>query len=158
MPSHQAECRRDHEVNEDTGAPRRSWARVMIAAAATVAMAFAAMSCGDSSDGAEGSGGDGADGSAAAAGEQLAQSNGCAGCHGQDFGGGAGPGLAGLAGSEVALVDGSTIIADTAYLTRSIAEPSADLVADYTLKMPANGLSDAEIADIVVYIETLAGE
>lgn len=142
--------------------------RMITVAVSTCALAVVAVSCGGSSDGAEGadsaveSGGvvstetPSAGGTSAANGEQLARSNGCAGCHGQDFGGGAGPGLVGLAGSEVALVDGGTIVADTAYLTRSIAEPSADLVADYTLKMPANGLSDAEIADIVDYIETLA--
>jgi cytochrome c oxidase subunit 2 len=89
-------------------------------------------------------------------GEQLARSMGCAGCHGQDFGGGAGPSLVGLAGSDVPLVDGTTMVADTAYLTRAIANPSADLVADYNLKMPANNLTDDEIADIVAFIETLA--
>ena len=47
------------------------------------------------------------------------------------------------------LADGTVVVADTAYLTRAIADPSAELVADYNLKMPANRLSDAEIADIV---------
>ena len=89
-------------------------------------------------------------------GEQLSRSSGCAGCHGSDFGGAAGPGWVGLAGSERTLADGTVVVADTAYLTRSIADPSAELVADYTLRMPANGLSDAEIADIVAFIETLA--
>ena len=98
-------------------------------------------------------GGSGAD---AVRGEQLARSMGCAGCHGQDFGGGAGPSFIGLAGAEVPLADGTTVVADTAYLIRSIADPGAELVADYNLRMPANNLSDAEIADIVAYIETLA--
>jgi cytochrome c oxidase subunit 2 len=89
-------------------------------------------------------------------GEQLSRSSGCAGCHGQDFQGGAGPEWIGLAGSEVTLADGTTTIADTAYLTRAIANPAAELVADYTLRMPANGLSDDEIADIVAFIESLA--
>lgn len=144
-----------------------SFGRIMTAAISTCALALVAVSCGGSSDNADSANGadagavvstetGSAGGASASNGEQLARSNGCAGCHGQDFGGGAGPALVGLAGSEVVLVDGSTIVADTAYLTRSIAEPSADLVVDYTLKMPANGLSDAEIADIVAYIETLA--
>jgi cytochrome c oxidase subunit 2 len=90
-------------------------------------------------------------------GEQLARSSGCAGCHGQDFGGGAGPTWIGLAGSDVELKNGTVVVADTAYLTRAIADPSAELVADYNLKMPANRLSDAEIADIVAFIETLDG-
>lgn len=98
----------------------------------------------------DGTGGD------AVRGEQLARSSGCAGCHGQDFGGGAGPSLVGLAGADVLLEDATTVIADTAYLTRSITDPGAQVVAGYNLRMPANGLSDAEIADIVAYIETLA--
>jgi len=59
-------------------------------------------------------------------------------------------------GDMTVLVDGSTVVADDAYLTRAIADPSAELVDGYTLKMPANNLSDAEVADIVAFIETLA--
>jgi cytochrome c oxidase subunit 2 len=90
-------------------------------------------------------------------GEQLSRSSGCAGCHGQDFGGGAGPDWIGLAGSDVELADGTVVVADAAYLTRAIADPSAELVTGYNLRMPANSLSDAEIADIVAFIETLDG-
>ncbi len=142
----------------------RGWStgRIVAASVATV-LAFAAVSCGSDADqSGSGGGGDGVSdvtspgGASAANGEQLARSNGCTGCHGPDFGGGAGPRLVGVAGSEVTLADGSTIVADNAYLTRSIAQPSADLVADYNLKMPANALSDADIADIVAFIETLA--
>ncbi len=93
---------------------------------------------------------------AAQRGEQLSRSNGCAGCHGQNFEGGAGPSWIGLAGSEVKLVDGTTVVADDAYLIAAIGAPSQELVDGYTLKMPANNLSDAEIDDIVAYINTLA--
>ena len=48
------------------------------------------------------------------------------------------------------------VVADDEYLTRAIVEPGADLVDGYNLKMPANNLSDAEIADIVAFINTLA--
>jgi cytochrome c oxidase subunit II len=128
-------------------------------------MALAAVSCGDGSDDtADDSASDAVAGTESstvgggdpAIGEQLSRSRGCAGCHGQDFGGGAGPEWIGLAGSEVTLADGSTVVADTAYLVRAIADPSAELVADYNLRMPANNLSDSEIADIVAFIETLA--
>ena len=148
-------------VRERAGVRRRSIGRIVTASAAATFLAFAGVSCGSDAD-QSGDGGSGAadgtspGGASVATGEQLARSSGCAGCHGQNFGGGAGPSLVGLAGSEVTLADGRTVIADTAYLTRSIAEPSADLVADYNLRMPANGLSDAEIADIVAFIETLA--
>lgn len=91
-------------------------------------------------------------------GEQLSRSKGCAGCHGADFEGGAGPGWVGLAGSEVVLADGSTLIADDAYLTRSIADPAADLLDGYSLRMPANNLSDSEIADVVAFITSLSSD
>lgn len=139
---------------------RSRLARIGVASAITIAMASAAVSCGD--DGGE-TGSSTAAGTAPPAGgadvvngEQLSRSWGCAGCHGSDFGGGAGPGWVGLAGSERTLVDGTVVIADTAYLTRAIADPLAEVVAGYTLRMPANNLSDAEIADIVAFIETLA--
>ena len=135
--------------------------RVIVAATATLVLAFGAVSCGPSEDADDGAAATGAPadttpgGASAANGEQLARSYGCAGCHGSNFGGGAGPSLVGLAGSEVTLADGTTTVADNDYLTRAIAQPGADLVADYNLKMPVNTLSDAEIADIVAYIETL---
>jgi cytochrome c oxidase subunit 2 len=122
-------------------------------------LALAAVSCGD--DGGQADSTPGASeqpASGAANGEQLARSRGCAGCHGADFNGGAGPGWIGLAGSEVELVDGTVVVADSDYLTRAIADPSAEVRADWTLRMPANNLSDAEIADIVAFIETLDDE
>ncbi len=141
-------------------ASHRSLGRLAAASAVTLTLTFAAVSCGDDDDSAapatDGvSAETSSSGADAVNGEQLSRSKGCAGCHGQDFGGGAGPGWIGLAGSEVVLVGGDVVLADTAYLTRAIADPSAELVADYNLKMPANNLSDAEIADIVAFIETL---
>ncbi len=138
-------------------------ARVAVGSTVTLLMALAAVSCSD--DGGTESGAatatDAAGPTVAGAGdavngEQLSRSKGCAGCHGPDFEGGAGPDWIGLAGSDVELADGTVVVADTDYLIRAIADPSAELVAGYTLKMPANNLSDAEIADIVAYIETLA--
>lgn len=86
---------------------------------------------------------------------EAAQHAGCASCHGADFAGGVGPGWIGLAGSERPLVDGSTVVADRAYLIESIADPSAKRVAGYSLMMPGNSLSDTEIDQIVDYIEAL---
>jgi cytochrome c oxidase subunit 2 len=163
-------------MTEQRWTRNRRLARLGMASATTVLLSFAAVSCGDGDGAADPGAGSAADTSAAdtsaagpsavgttgaadaARGEQLARSAGCAGCHGPDFGGGAGPEWTGLAGSEVELADGSTVVADEAYLVRSIADPSADVVADYSLRMPANNLSDAEIADIVAFIETLADE
>jgi len=100
----------------------------------------------------------GAGGSAQTDGEQIARSAGCAGCHGQDFSGAAGPGWIGLAGSEVELADGTTVVADDEYLTRAITDPGADVSAGYSLKMPANSLSGDDVAAIVEYINTLADD
>ena len=150
-------------MTERRATPRRQASHLVVAAVATFGLAVAASACGDDAgngDSAaatiEAPAGTSAGGGDAVRGEQLARSTGCAGCHGQDFGGGAGPSLVGLAGAEVPLEDGTTVIADTAYLIRSIADPGAEVVADYNLRMPANNLSDAEIADVVAYIETLA--
>ena len=134
---------------------RSSLGRLFGAAAITAVLAVGAVACSDD-DAAPADVPSG--GSAAERGEQLSRSSGCAGCHGADFGGGAGPEWIGLAGSDVLLSDGSTVVADTDYLTRAIADPSAELVDGYTLKMPANNLSDADVADIVAFIETLAEE
>ena len=138
--------------------PTRSLGRLALAAAATAALAFAGVACG----------GDGGSGDAAETtvpvdpavqrGEAISRSQGCAGCHGESFGGGAGPSWIGLAGSEVLLSDGTTVVADDAYLIRSIADPNAEFVADYSLQMPANSLTDAEIADVVAFIKTLSGD
>jgi cytochrome c oxidase subunit 2 len=124
-----------------------------LATGITMLMAFGAAACGTDA---------GSDSGpslppAAENGRRLAQSSGCAGCHGQNFEGGAGPALVGLAGSEVLLTDGTTVIADDAYLTTAITNPAKQLVDGYTLKMPANDLGDAEVADIVAFINTLTG-
>lgn len=149
----------DTHVTEFVGRVRAP-GRLLAALGLTAALAFGAAACGSDS----GAAGGGAAASAtdgdptvpsAERGEALARGNGCAGCHGGSFAGGAGPTWIGLAGSEVTLADGSTVVADDVYLTRAIADPGADLVADYNLKMPVNVLSDSEIADIVAYINTL---
>ena len=92
---------------------------------------------------------------AAAEGRAIVEEAGCASCHGADGGGQVGPAWKGLAGSTVSLADGTTVTADTDYLTRAITEPDAELVAGYNVRMPENTLSDAEVASVVAYIEEL---
>jgi len=87
-------------------------------------------------------------------GEQLTLNNGCTACHGSNGEGGVGPAWKGLAGSEVVLSDGSKVVADDAYLTESIRDPSAMQVRGYSV-MPQNSLSDAEVQAVVTYIKTL---
>ncbi len=88
-------------------------------------------------------------------GRDLAKAAGCVACHGDDGDGGVGPGWIGLADSVVDLDDGTTAIADTEFLTRSITEPNVDQTATYTLLMPANSLTDDEVAAVVTYIQEL---
>ena len=86
----------------------------------------------------------------------IAARSGCAGCHGANGEGGVGPAWIGLLGSQVQLSDGTTVVADEAYLTSSIKDPAAQIVAGYPVAMPVNQLSDDDIAKIVAYIESLA--
>ena len=88
-------------------------------------------------------------------GKELAGASGCAGCHGSNGRGGAGPAWVGLYRSEVELDDGTTVIADESYLKRAISDPEADRVGGYTIKMPANQLTDSEIQSVLTYIKEL---
>ncbi len=152
-----------HMESPHRSARRGRAPRLALSIAVTAGLAAAAVACGG--DDATTSTADdtrvppsdlGLDPAAVERGEAGARAMGCAGCHGQDFGGGAGPGWIGLHGSEVVLADGTTVIADEAYLTRAIADPDADLREGYTLRMPANSLTDEAIADIVAYIISLS--
>lgn len=89
-------------------------------------------------------------------GKDTANANGCASCHGANGQGGVGPGWIDLAGSERELTDGTTVIADDDYLLRAILEPEAEVVVGYDILMPTNGLSEAEAATIVQYINELS--
>lgn len=153
----------DHSTRTRSRSVRSNVARLVLGAGITLTMAVAAAACGDDEstvdvDRAPTSDTTAGDPMSASArsGEELSRSRGCAGCHGGDFDGGAGPGWIGLAGSERLLTDGTTVIADDEYLTTAIVDPSAQLVEGYNLRMPANNLTDAEVADIVAFIETLA--
>ncbi len=92
---------------------------------------------------------------AAEAGRSLIENEGCAACHGGDGRGVVGPRLAGLIGSEVEMDDGTTLIADEAYIRRSIMEPEADLRAGFSVRMPVNTLTDEEIDDVIAYLREL---
>ncbi|MDX1378531.1 MAG: cytochrome c oxidase subunit II [Anaerolineales bacterium] len=90
-------------------------------------------------------------------GEAIVAANGCAACHSIDgTASNLGPTWLGLAGSEVTLADGSTVIADDEFLAESIRDPQATIVAGFENQlMPAFGFTDEQIADIVAYIKTL---
>jgi cytochrome c oxidase subunit 2 len=88
-------------------------------------------------------------------GRRIANTSGCASCHGADGSGGVGPKYIGLYGSQVTLTDGSTVVADDEYLRRSITDPAAELVEGYTVIMPISGLSADDIEDVLAYIREL---
>ena len=91
----------------------------------------------------------------AAAGREISISAGCASCHGEDGNGRVGPKWIGLADSQVTLSDGKVVTADDAYLYESIKDPGAKKRRGASGIMPANKLTDEEIASIIVYIRAL---
>lgn len=64
-------------------------------------------------------------------GAEIAEENGCTACHAPTREKLVGPGWGGLYGSTVQLADGSTVVADDAYLTEKILHPDARVVAGY---------------------------
>jgi cytochrome c oxidase subunit 2 len=66
-----------------------------------------------------------------------------------------GPTWQGLAGSSVELEDGTTVVADSAYLERAIVEPQSEVAKGYTIAMPKVNLTVDEVAAIITYIEEL---
>lgn len=89
-------------------------------------------------------------------GQALVAANGCAACHSTTGASGIGPTWRGLFGSEEELTDGTTVIADEAYLAESIHDPQAKIVAGFESQlMPSYDFTDEQIADIIAYIKTL---
>jgi cytochrome c oxidase subunit 2 len=94
----------------------------------------------------------------AEAGRSVIRDNGCSSCHGANGQGGVGPAFEGLYGTEVTFEDGSTAIADDAYITESIKDPGAKKVEGYRVPMPANNLDDDQIADVIAFIRAIGPE
>lgn len=93
-----------------------------------------------------------------ARGEKLVSGSGCLACHSTDGTKLTGPSWKGLAGSEITFQDGSTTVADDAYLVESIVDPAAKIVQGFAPVMPASykdTLSEQQIQDIVAFIKTL---
>jgi cytochrome c oxidase subunit 2 len=90
-------------------------------------------------------------------GARLASEQGCLSCHSIDGSPLVGPTWLGLSGSERQLDNGSTVIADDAYLRNAILKPGEEVVADYPNIMPAayGFLSDEELTALIEYIKTL---
>lgn len=95
-------------------------------------------------------------------GAKLSLEKGCARCHSIDESNASlpptlGPSWVGLYRSERTLADGTKVVADEAYLTRSMMDPMVQLVQGYPPLMPSYQglLQSGEAAAITEYIKTL---
>jgi cytochrome c oxidase subunit 2 len=89
---------------------------------------------------------------------QLFQEKGCNACHSIDGTLIVGPTLKGLYGKTVmVLTDGKerTVVADEAYIRKSILDPNADVVKGFPPAMPPEKLSDKEVEEIIQYLKEL---
>jgi cytochrome c oxidase subunit 2 len=91
------------------------------------------------------------------AGRDVAARRGCLNCHTLDGQPHIGPTWAGLYGSQVQLQGGVTVVADGAYLTRSMMDPQADVVAGYRSVMPTYRgiLEQPEVAALLELMRSL---
>jgi cytochrome c oxidase subunit 2 len=90
-----------------------------------------------------------------ARGTELAQQQGCVACHSVDGARGVGPSWKGMFGRTETLADGSTVVADAAYLKESITAPAAKLVEGYPPVMAAYPMSEDDLDALVAYFMTL---
>jgi mono/diheme cytochrome c family protein len=83
----------------------------------------------------------------------------CAGCHSQgtQTKGMYGPPFQNLYGAKRPLEDGTTVIADDAYIRESILNPTAKIVKGYNAEMPSfqGILSDTDIESVILFVKSL---
>ncbi len=96
-------------------------------------------------------------GDLAETGRVVAAQRGCLACHtltGQPT---IGPSWAGLYGSQVTMTDGRVVLADEAYLTRSMMDPQVDVVAGFKPVMPTyrGQLPEPDVAALVELIKSI---
>lgn len=97
----------------------------------------------------------------AQSGRRLAEQRDCLRCHSLDGMQLEGPSLKGVAGTEVTLADGRTVVRDHDYLARAISDPDADIAAGYPKglmagAMPGRKLTPPEVEALVAYITSLS--
>src|SRR5439155_10959268 len=93
-------------------------------------------------------------------GEHFATQLGCFKCHSVDGDPHIGPTWLDLYGSQRKFYDGQTVTADEAYLTQSMMDPGAHIVAGFANVMPTyrGRLAGPEAAAIVEYIKSLRSD
>ena len=89
-------------------------------------------------------------------GRDVAVRHACVACHTLDGQKALGPTWRSLYLSRVSLTDGRTVVADEAYLTKSMMEPGADIVSGFQNSMPtyAGTLDQGEVAALVELIKS----
>lgn len=89
-------------------------------------------------------------------GQLLVSQNGCSACHSIDGSPGIGPTWFGLFGSVVELAEGTTVIADEAFIIESISQPQAKIVKGFENQLMVQyTFTEEELAALVAYIKTL---
>ena len=88
-------------------------------------------------------------------GREIANANGCSSCHGKNGQGVTAPSWQGIYNERIELETGALVLANEDYLYRSITDPQADIVKDWTIKMPTNALTDDQVNAIITYIKEL---
>jgi cytochrome c oxidase subunit II len=91
-------------------------------------------------------------------GQQFAQQSGCFACHSVDGSPMLGPTWLGIFGTEREMQDGTVVVADEQYLFDSIRHPGDMVVAGFANVMPPNiadNLTDEQVTDIILFIESL---
>jgi mono/diheme cytochrome c family protein len=96
-----------------------------------------------------------------ARGKTLYTSDSCSGCHSLNGTAGAGPSFKDLAGSSTTLDNGQTVMADDAYLERSIVDPNAQIVKGFHAGLMAPAIASFDLANkpddiraLVAYIKS----
>jgi cytochrome c oxidase subunit 2 len=97
------------------------------------------------------------DSNLASVGQSVAVHRACVACHTIDGQRHVGPTWRGLYNAKVELSDGRTVVADEAYLTKSMMEPRADVVLGFNPVMPSYHavLTEPETAALVEFIKSL---
>ena len=88
--------------------------------------------------------------------DPTARSLGCTSCHSSDGARSEGPTWEGLWGSEVPLDDGTTVLADEAYVRRSIEDPAAQVRTGFSPTMPTIDVTDEQLDALVGAIRELS--
>ncbi|HET8797653.1 MAG TPA: c-type cytochrome [Thermoanaerobaculia bacterium] len=79
----------------------------------------------------------------------------CTACHSLDGSPSEGPTFKGLYGSTRVMTDGTSVVADDAYITESIVKPEARMLKDFPGEMPPVELTPEELKAVLEYLRTL---